>query len=133
MNHKHCQETVLNAAEAHQDAAALSLREKKLKTTLDESSLFSTASEAGSALMTSSKAINPCSPQCWLQSSLNSLIDKMVQSDVRTILNAKLEMVLADLWHSDNLPDRAVESPWFKLILKYAKLVDQLSRSSLAR
>jgi hypothetical protein len=40
-------------------------------------------------------------------------------------LNAKLEMAIADLWHSDNLPHRAVESPWFKLILKYAKLVDQ--------
>jgi hypothetical protein len=49
----------------------------------------------------------------------------MVQSDVRTILNAKLKMAIADFWHLDNLPDRAVESPWFKLILKYAKLVDQ--------
>ena len=48
-----------------------------------------------------------------------------VQSDVRTILNAKLEMAIADFWNSDNLPDRAVESPWVKLILKYAKLVDQ--------
>jgi hypothetical protein len=59
MNHKHGQEKVLNAAEAH------------------DSSLFSIASEAGSALMTSSKRPNPCSPQCWLQSSLNGLIDKM--------------------------------------------------------
>jgi hypothetical protein len=34
-------------------------------------------------------------------------------------------MAIADFWHWDNLPDRAVESPQFKLILKYAKLVDQ--------
>ena len=34
-------------------------------------------------------------------------------------------MAIADFWHSDNLPDRAVEAPRFKLILKYAKLVDQ--------
>ncbi len=59
-----------------------------------------------------------------LQSSLNGLIDQMVQSDVRTISNAKLKMA-ADFWHLDNLPDQAVESPWFKLILKYAKLVNQ--------
>ena len=103
---------VLNVAESRQDAAAVSLCEKKLKTPLVQSSLFSTASEAGSASMTSSKAAsNPRSPQRWLQSLLNGVIDRMVQSDVRTILNAKLEMAITDFWHSDNLPDRAVESP----------------------
>jgi hypothetical protein len=77
MNCKHCQESVLNAAEARQDAAALSLCEKKLKTHVVQSSLFSTASEAGSASIKSSKAApNPRSPQRWLQSSLNGLIDK---------------------------------------------------------
>jgi hypothetical protein len=79
----------LNVAEARQDAAALSLCEKKLKTHVVQSSLFSTASETGSASMTSSNAApNQCSPQHWLQSLLNSLIDKIVQSDVRTISNA---------------------------------------------
>lgn len=125
INRKRGQETVLNVAEARQDVAAFSLCEKKLKTTLVQSSLFSSPLASGSVSTASSMAAKPRSPQRWLQSSLNGLVDQMVQSDVRTISNAKLEMAIADFWHSDNLPDRAVESPRFKLILKYAKLVDQ--------
>jgi len=76
MNHKHGQETVLNAAKVHQDATAFTLCQKKLKTTLVQSSLFSTPSAAGSVSTTSSMAPKPHSPQRWLQSSLNSLIDQ---------------------------------------------------------
>ena len=32
-------------------------------------------------------------------------------------------MAIANLWHSENFPDSAVESIRFKLVLKYAKLV----------
>ncbi len=63
MNRKRGQETVLNAAEVRQDAAAFTLCQKKLKTTLVQSSLFSTPSAAGSVSTTSSMAPKPHSPQ----------------------------------------------------------------------
>jgi hypothetical protein len=47
IKHKRGQEAVLNAAEARQDAAVLSLCEKKFKKPLVQSFLFSTVSEAG--------------------------------------------------------------------------------------
>ena len=58
------------------------------------------------------------------QCSINGYIENRRQSDVRTTINARLEMAIADLILSDNLPDRVVESPRFQLVLHHARFVD---------
>ena len=49
-----------------------------------------------------------------------------MQQDVRVVSNARLEMAIANFWHSENLPNKADESPRFASILKLAKWVDSL-------
>ena len=58
------------------------------------------------------------------QCSINGYIKNKRQSDVRTAINARLEMAIADLILSDNLPDCVVESPRFQLVLQHARSVD---------
>ena len=48
----------------------------------------------------------------------------MHQTDIRTTINACLEMAIADLMHCENLPDHIVESSRFKLVLQHAHFVD---------
>jgi hypothetical protein len=58
------------------------------------------------------------------QCSINGYIENKRQFNFRTAINARLEMAIADLILSDNLPDRVVESPRFQLVLQHARFVD---------
>ena len=66
----------------------------------------------------------PKSPNHCNQSSINGLVEKMNQADIMTTINARLEMAIADLMHCENLPDRVVDSPRFKLVLQHARFID---------
>ena len=57
------------------------------------------------------------------QPSIDSSIAKSHPNDIRKSNNTKLQMAIADLWHCENFPDRAVESVRFRLVIKYARLV----------
>ena len=46
------------------------------------------------------------------------------QSDIQTTINARLEIAIADLILSNNLPDRVVELPRFQLVLQHEHFVD---------
>jgi hypothetical protein len=83
-----------------QDSAVISLIANKVDNL--PSSLSSMS--AISALSVDS----PKKPRCT-QCSINAYIDNKHQSDVCTAINARLEMAIADLILSDNLPDRVVE------------------------
>ena len=48
----------------------------------------------------------------------------MHQTDIRTTINARLEMAIADLMHCENLPDCVVESSRLQLVLQHARFVD---------
>jgi len=55
---------------------------------------------------------------------LTGFLEKMHQTDIRTAINACLEMAIADLMHCENLPDHVVESSRFKLVLQQACFID---------
>lgn len=57
------------------------------------------------------------------QPSIEASVANYSQTDIRQSNNTKLQMAIADLWHCENFPDRAVESARFKLVIKYARLV----------
>ena len=57
------------------------------------------------------------------QPSIDVSVTNHSQGDIRKSNNTKLQMAIADLWHCENFPDRAVESTRFKLVIRYAKLV----------
>ena len=44
------------------------------------------------------------------------------QQDIRKCHNATLEFAIADLFHSENIPDRVVESARFQHVIKVARL-----------
>ena len=100
-------DALMDVATQRQDAAAISLIDKKLK-------------PSPSALSLESPKKSPRHGQ----SSINGLLERMAQSDIRTTINARLEMAIADLMHCENLPDRVVESSRFKLVLQHACFVD---------
>jgi hypothetical protein len=58
------------------------------------------------------------------QPSITAALDRMKQGDIRKYNKAQLDLAIADFWHSENLPDRAVDSKRFRRILKLAKTVE---------
>ena len=98
-----------------QDSAVISLIANKVEnppSSLSTNSAISTLS-----------ADSPKKPR-RIQCSINGYLENKRQSDIRTTINARLEMAIADLILSDNLPDRVVESPRFQLVLQHARFVD---------
>ncbi len=88
----------------HQDSAVISMIANKvdsLPSSLSSMSAFSAHS-----------VNSPKKPRCT-QYSINGYLENKSQSDIRTTINALLEMAIDDLILSDNLPDRVVESPSF--------------------
>ncbi len=57
------------------------------------------------------------------QTSILSGFDRVMSNDIRRSNDAKLEMVIADFFHCENIADRIVESTRFKYLLKQAQLV----------
>ena len=110
---------LVNNAALRQDSAVLSLVAKKIKAPLSGHGCLDSMSSFSSVT-----ASPPKSPNHRNQSSINGLVEKMYQADIRTTINAKLEMAIADLMHCENLPDRVVDSPRFKLVLQHARFVD---------
>ena len=49
---------------------------------------------------------------------------KSVNMDIRHSNNARVEMAIADFFHSQNIPDAVVESPEFKRLVRQCRLVD---------
>ena len=107
-----------NAA-LRQDSAVLSLVAKKIKAPLPGRGCLDSLSSFSSITASPAKSPNRCN-----QSSINGLVEKMNQADIRTTINARLEMAIADLMHCENLPDRVVDSPRFKLVLQHARFID---------
>ena len=103
---KHGADALMDLATQRQDTAAFSLNEKKLN--------------PPSALSIESSRKSPQHGQ----SSINGLLDRMHQTDIRTTILAHHEMAIADLMYCENLPDRVVESSRFKLVLQHACFVD---------
>ena len=58
-----------------------------------------------------------------LQADIASAFSNMSTADLRVANTAQLDMAIADFWHSDNIPDCAVESPRFLHLMKCARLV----------
>ncbi len=58
-----------------------------------------------------------------LQMSIEVGIEKGKTMDIQKSNSALLEMAIADFFHCENLPDRAVESNRFRKILDVAKVV----------
>ncbi len=50
-------------------------------------------------------------------------IECTFQSDIHHTNNTILEMAIADFFHCENIPDRMVQSTWFKQLLEKAKYV----------
>ena len=113
---------LLTSASERQEEATVSMLQKKLKTPVPmfAAAAFSPSDSAVSSCVKSASS----SPRRYLQSSLNGLVDKMKQSDIRTTINCHLKMSIADLCHSKNLSDRIVESPRFQLVLQNASMAD---------
>ncbi len=63
------------------------------------------------------------SGQCGLQMSIDVGIKKGKTMDIQKSNSALLEMAIADFFHCENLPDRAVESNCFCKILDFVKVV----------
>ena len=59
------------------------------------------------------------------ESSIDAAFQKMKRTDLNTVNHARMDMAVAIFFHENNISDRAVESPSFKIMLKYAHLVGQ--------
>ena len=58
------------------------------------------------------------------QMSIDAALTKpVVHQDLRAANNAALTTAIADFWHAENIPDRAVDSARFKNIISRARLV----------
>lgn len=110
---------LVDDASLRQDSAVLCLAAKKIRTPLSGRGSLDSISSFSSVTASPAK-----SPNRRNQSSINGLVEKMNQADIRTTINARLEMAIADLMHCENLPDRVVDSPRFKLVLQHARFTD---------
>jgi hypothetical protein len=59
------------------------------------------------------------------QMAIDTAFQKMKQTDLNSLNHARMDMAIATFFHENNISDRAVESPSFKLMLKFARLVGQ--------
>jgi hypothetical protein len=59
------------------------------------------------------------------QCAIDTAFQKMKQSDLNSVNHARMDMAVATFFHENIISDRAVESPSFKIMLKYARLVGQ--------
>jgi hypothetical protein len=59
------------------------------------------------------------------QCAIDTAFQKMKQTDLNSVNHARMDMAVATFFHENNISDRAVESPSFKIMLKYARLVGQ--------
>ena len=66
-----------------------------------------------------SKSTNSLPTQPVIGTSFRNL----VQQDLHRVNHAKMDMAIANFFHSDNIPDSVIESNCFSLVLKYAALV----------
>lgn len=62
------------------------------------------------------------SPQCK-QSFINEPVERIHQADIRTTINARLKMAIADLMHCENLPNHVVDLPRFWLVLQHVRFI----------
>ena len=62
-------------------------------------------------------------PETRLQPSIEAAVNRGKQTDINRSNHTQLEMAIADLWHCENFPDKAVAGERFKLVIRYAMLV----------
>ncbi len=103
----------------HQDSAVISLIANKVE---NPPSSLSTNSVIAALLVDSPK--KTCCTQC----SINKYLENKHHPDVRTTINVRLEMAIADLILSDDLPDHVVELPRFELVMQHCILLTAPSK-----
>jgi len=57
------------------------------------------------------------------QPTLDTVFNSLIQADITHMNHAKMDMVVCNIFHENNIPDRCVESSSFKLMLNYARMV----------
>lgn len=57
------------------------------------------------------------------QTPIDTAFDTLKQSDLARMNDARMHMAIATFFHENNLPDRAVNSSSFKIMIKYARMV----------
>ena len=68
-----------------------------------------------------SKSTHVPSNQC----AIITAFQKMKQADLNSVNHARMDMAVVTFFHENNISDRTVESPSFKIMLKYVHLVSQ--------
>ena len=61
-------------------------------------------------------------PDKVAQSSIETAVNRLVQTDINAVNNTSLEMAIADFFHCEAVPDRAADSTRFRLVIKLAML-----------
>ena len=61
-------------------------------------------------------------PDKVAQSSIETSVNRLVQTDINAVNNTSLEMAIADFFHCEAVPDRAADSTRFRLVIKLAML-----------
>ena len=57
------------------------------------------------------------------QTPIDTAFDILKQTDLERMNDARMDMAIATFFHENNLPDRAVNSSSFKIMIKYARMV----------
>ena len=57
------------------------------------------------------------------QTAIDTAFDNLMQAGITHMNHAKMDMSFATFFHENNLPDRAVDSASFKIMLNYAQIV----------